>query len=58
MTSIKRKKNLSIFFMEIKPYRNTSILSENTGNNAFAWEKRKEYHNKEFPSLTIPSLID
>jgi len=41
----------------MNPYKEIQILSENTGNNAFGWEKRKEFYNKS-PSLFIPSLIE
>ncbi len=41
----------------MNPYKEIQILSENTGNNEFSWEKRKELY-KKLPSLFIPSLIE
>ncbi len=38
-------------------YLSKNILTENTGNNAFAWEMRTERHKKS-PTLIIPSIID
>lgn len=38
------------------PYSTKRYLRENTGNNAFAWEERKN-HYAQSPFLTIAALI-
>lgn len=38
-------------------YTSPYILTEQSGNNVFAWERRYERYGK-LPTLTIPALID
>jgi hypothetical protein len=38
-------------------YLEKHILTENLGNNAFAWIERNNFYSKN-PILTIPSLIE
>ncbi len=39
------------------PYEKENIITERTGNNAFAWEERKKEYGKD-PTLFVPRLIE
>ncbi len=57
MILISRVKNSSLFLEENMSYSTHQILTENLGNNAFAWERRWLEYMRD-PILHIPAMID